>query len=335
VDTRRSFTQQSAHIYYWPNSDTRGDPVQNWRVEWTTDASFSPDRTKNAVVPNNTALNNYNITGLTMGTNYYLRVTPQNSEGFGSHSDSIPFKPHQQPDPPVSPQLTTFSDATSLQDYTRSALVSWSPPSVNSVDPVGDGGDPITSYHIEWMPELVPGLNPFTAGTGTVQTVTICYMSPYSVFSLALTTTNAKDRAHNDLYYFDGEFPVTGTFISGDIFPSSTAWDVKRTLENMPNVAEVSVTKSAGPGCANGGNSLKWVITFNEISPVPLFTVNYYNLIDGSVPTAPVITGTTPTFSTTPPTTGSYYYNWQTVPGTQTSYVVPHLLPNQNYCKYT
>ena len=60
VDTKRSFTRESAMIYYSAPS-VNGQNIDKWRVEWTEDASFMPDVLTGSaeVIP---AF--YNITGL-------------------------------------------------------------------------------------------------------------------------------------------------------------------------------------------------------------------------------------------------------------------------------
>jgi hypothetical protein len=141
VDTVRSFTRESGMVYY-SLSDINGDTVDNWRIEWTEDASFA------GTLSSDTTVNEYyNVTGLTMGTTYYIRVIAHHTGGWGTPSDSYPFKPHQQPDAPSNPTLTLATDSTSLVAYARSLTVQWEHPVAdNSPDQVANGGDDVTSY---------------------------------------------------------------------------------------------------------------------------------------------------------------------------------------------
>jgi hypothetical protein len=52
-------------------------------------------------------------------------------------------------------------------------------------------------------------------------------------------------------------------------FTFSTAFDVKRILENLPNIGEVTVTKSTSV------NDITWSITFVETFDVPLLEIHF------------------------------------------------------------
>src|SRR5207302_1489996 len=135
----------------------------------------------------------YWITGLTMGTWYYIRVTAHHTLGYGTPSNVYPFKPHQQPDGPQTPELHTSDDAADLSTYARSLTVDWSYPKISGPDLVGDGGDSVTSYMVEWC-----NTN-FSAATLQVQTITLT-MNPASAnsnmkFQLSMTTSNLHNMA--------------------------------------------------------------------------------------------------------------------------------------------
>jgi len=105
------------------------------------------------------------LESLTMGMQYYVRVSAHNSAGYGAKTSSKPAKPMTRPDPPFEPilsslspsQLEVFHPVSTLSDSAvigTSLLVSWQPPRLDDSndrpDLVGDGGDAVSSYLVEW-----------------------------------------------------------------------------------------------------------------------------------------------------------------------------------------
>jgi len=150
VDTNRPFGATWGLIYFSIPA-INGNGVDKFRVEWTPDASFLTQPLFSAEVQQPT--NYYNITGLTMGVTYYIRVTAHHTGGYGQPSSSYAFKPHQQPDAPYKPTLAFAVDSLDLVTYARSLNVTWNYPVIDPTDLVGDGGDSITDYIIEWSKE--------------------------------------------------------------------------------------------------------------------------------------------------------------------------------------
>ena len=87
-----------------------------------------------------------------MGQMYYLRVTAHHSGGYGHPADSMPAKPMQSSDPPIEITLSTLGSDYTAEDIGSKLLVEWSHPEATGTDNnlVGDGGDAVTEYLIEW-----------------------------------------------------------------------------------------------------------------------------------------------------------------------------------------
>jgi hypothetical protein len=234
VDTTRPFTLNSAFIYFDEPVNTNGQRIDKWRVEWDTKSSFNDPETLQTA---ETSDPYYNIENLDMGTWYYIRVVAHHSGGFGAPSMSYPMKPHQTPDAPYNPTLETAADADSLVQYARSLNVSWNYPIVDETDLVGDSGDAVTEYMIEWSKI------PFESATPQIMEISIPCVntSEYQTFQLSLTTVNAHDEHHDEVHYHLGQSPITGKYVSSDIHVDSSAAEVEQILENMPNVADVQV----------------------------------------------------------------------------------------------
>ena len=267
VDSSQPFTESSGMVVF-AKPVVNGDIVDKWRVEWSLDSVFTSTVTQSSV----TTETYFNITGLSQGTPYYIRVVAHNSLGYGEPSLSYPFKPTQQPGVVKEPTLGLANDALDLVTYATSLNVSWYYPMIMSSegDLVGDGGDPVTSYLIEWS------TSPFTAVTAMVQNISIpCQNAsdPSQTFSLSLTTANLRNKYDTSNSFHAEEFPVEGTYYSANIPVAASAYDVKKIIENMPNVATVSVSKVVGTGY------ITWLVTFTESATVPIFSVNSSNII--------------------------------------------------------
>jgi hypothetical protein len=119
--------------------------------------------------------------------------------------------------------------------------------SYRTLDLVGDGGDGVLSYLVEWA------VRPFASITPTVQQVNVT------------TTSNSSSTAFSLLLLAPGAVSATNTSTSAFISVSASATELQRTLENMPNVAEVKVSKSVY------GTVASYLITFVEALNVPTF----------------------------------------------------------------
>ena len=229
-------------IVYFNEPSPNGGYVDKYRIEWDEFTTFSSPMLRTAV----TSASQFNITNLSMGVTYYIRVFAHTSIGFGSSSAVYSFIPIQQPDPPLNPSLQTADGSTSLVEFATSLNVSWSYPAVFGPDEVGDGGNTVASYLIEWA-KL-----PFSAAVPTIQSVVLTTTSQNSstAFSLELDSP--------------GKIYTVNSSVSAFIPITASAGDLQLILENMPNVAEVQVSKTVV------GSISTYLITFSEINDVPL-----------------------------------------------------------------
>jgi len=315
VDVDRPFGDTWAMIYF-TTADTNGDVIDKYRVEWGKSVTFLSDSISYAIVE---GFEFYNITDLNIGEEYYVRVIPHSSAGYGTPSKSYPFTLHRQPDAPKNPTLQTNKVATKLDVYARSLLVQWNESQIDSVDNFGNGGNEITTYYVEWSKVNFSTLVP------TIQTIFVpCDNSSYEYFRVSLTTTNDNSMHHDGEHYHQGEFFITGTSYSANIYSNSTAYDVKSILENMPNVGELEVTKSIS------SLGVTWTVTFiDEISTVPVLQVEYSNVVCFGTTYDPNITHTqVSSFS------ASSLYSWKDIEvtdETELSYTITDLLPGVSY----
>jgi hypothetical protein len=182
IDEPQKFTQSSLMVYFNSPDDLQGDIIDKWKVEWDTSPTFNVDgidyektevyvdqrneggalldkcgtevRGTDCWVGSDTTYSEafYNITGLKMGQMYYLRVTAHHSGGYGHPADSMPAKPMQSSDPPIEITLSTLGSDYTAEDIGSKLLVEWSHPEATGTDNnlVGDGGDAVTEYLIEW-----------------------------------------------------------------------------------------------------------------------------------------------------------------------------------------
>lgn len=152
IASESRFSKNSVLVSYQPSSFTRqgGELVDHYRIQW----GASTDVSLHSVRSHVTNELQYLITDLKMGTEYSVRVSAHNSAGYGQPTDWVIVKPMQSPDPPFSPLITVLPETFSAYDVGTSLEVSWGYPKVDVFngrsDAVGDGGDPITGYLVEW-----------------------------------------------------------------------------------------------------------------------------------------------------------------------------------------
>jgi len=315
VDNSKFFDKENATVYYFVPS-VNGNNVDKYRVEWGTDNLFQTDA--QSWVGSELK---YQISGLIMGKWYYLRVTAHNSLGYGTPSNVYSFKPHQQPDAPQSPSLGSSTDASDMVIYARSLTARWQYPAILDPDVVGDGGDAITGYVVEWSTasfadSITPTVQKIQLNLGHAAT------NDDMSFRLSLTTTNTHDRPHDGEYYYSGQYFVTGTFKSCDIFVRGSQSTFKIALENMPNIAEVSVDYSYDAA------KHIWLITFNEVFDVPLIEIYSVSGFDAGL----IDVTYAQNFALSPSST---LYKWMEIPAdagsVPTSFLIPNLIPGVTY----
>jgi len=115
---------------------------------------------------------------------YYIRVTAHNSAGYGIPTNFARAKPMQSPDPPFSPLISISSENSYNVDIVETSLqLKWSYPKMDSddehPDKVGDGGDQVTSFLIEWSKESWDNFTP-------------------SIWNLTIGNDPTLDRSHHE-----------------------------------------------------------------------------------------------------------------------------------------
>lgn len=256
-----------------------GGGVDKYRIEWSLESSFSKTNSHVTTSPN------YIISSLFMGTIYYVRVTAHNSAGYGIPSHSVPVKPMQSPDPPFSPTLSLISSTiTSYPETGTSLRVEWSPPIIdnhgNRPDDVGDGGDGIIGYLVEWSKVNWDIFQP-TIWEMKLDDSTFTGGAIVGSFRLKLDTTQLATAV------------VPGIYSSARISVDASPSDIKVILENMPNVGEVAVSLTAPK---------TWSIEFlSEVGDITGLAVDSSDIYDsgtfvhGSVSLSKLTQGSLPT----------------------------------------
>ena len=299
-----AFTASSVMVYFgapFPN----GDVIDLYRVEWDEVASFTSPL-KASVVVSNTY---FNITGLAMGQVYYIRVFAHSSIGFGWASETAWFIPIQQPDPPSNLVLRVAVDAVDLMTYATSLNVSWTYPSivVGGPDLVGDGGDSVTSYLVEWSRA------PFSQLTPSIQRVDV-----------TTPAANFNDSATFSLgLLYPGSAFLVNSSVSGFIPVTASLAEVKQTLENMPNIGSIRISSNTS------GTTTTYLITFpEEAINVPLLTVAAVSPDFGLFSSAATSIVQNESFS------GSFYSFSQVIAKAgefNSNYLISNLLPGYTY----
>ena len=114
-------------------TDTGGSPVTGYRVQWRAESELHHSSRQATVT--DPATRSHEITGLTNGTEHFVRVLAVNTVDDGEASDEAPFTPATTPDAPHS---------VVAERGDRSMLVTWAA--------ADDGGSPVTAYRVQWRP---------------------------------------------------------------------------------------------------------------------------------------------------------------------------------------
>eukprot|EP00956_Cyclotella_meneghiniana_P022416 scaffold42451_cov66-Cyclotella_meneghiniana.AAC.3 len=296
VSNKNRFSAHSTLISFQsPMADnsfqSTGIPTDKFRIEWSTSPSFHQIGSGGSTSfwsvevaasyldgANENAFGDYKIDSLEMGTQYYVRVFAHNSAGYGSPSISVPVKPMTRPDPPYEPILSSVSleSIESSQGLSENAVigtslyVSWQPSRVDSAngrpDLVGNGGDTISSYLVEWSRLSFDSYNPTIVEVSIKTSAGISGSSASGLlsgsFQILVDTTISPETA------------VRGSYSSASIPVDSSGGEIKTIIENMPNVGEVNVHSS---------EPFTWILTFlSEVGDIGI-SVNENNVIDDSL----------------------------------------------------
>ena len=327
------------------NGKSSGVPTDEFLIEWSTSSAFLPSTDDDAVDTlwssvvsaqysdegEQNAFGELVLESLTMGTQYYVRVSAHNSAGYGAKTSSKPVRPMTKPDPPFEPilsslspsQLEIFHPVSNLSDSAvigTSLLVSWQPPRVDDSndrpDLVGDGGDAVSSYLVEWSRKAWSEYLPtefeikIQTATGVEGLEALSLLS--GTFQIQVDTSTSSMSA------------MSGSFSSAFI-PINTSLDMLKTiLENIPNVGEVVVISP---------EPLTWQITFlSEIGNVEMSLVENRvfdnDMVNGDVSISKISDGEMPANS-------AYgfeiieYANELVVDGAM-HHIIKHLVPGMN-----
>ncbi len=133
------YDSTSLQVTFSPPTDSGGDPVSYYIVEWSTTSAFDSMSTDSAPVSilSGGAPFHKVINGLVIGVPVYVRVYAVNSLGLGEAQFSSPtfLHPYMEPGAPTNVELSVTSDTM--------LTVSMSPPD-------STGGDDITGYMVMW-----------------------------------------------------------------------------------------------------------------------------------------------------------------------------------------
>jgi hypothetical protein len=165
-------------------SDNGGDAITQYKVEYDTDSSFGNPQESLMTYLGGGAPFHKTLTGLTTGTNYYVRVSAMNSNGYGATQATTPsyLNPHQAPSAPNNVRLSVTSHSM--------LTVSWDPPTDN-------GGDSVTSYRIEWdtavgfnSGSLAPHKGSIDRDASTYSSYTFELLSSSTIYFVRVAATN-------------------------------------------------------------------------------------------------------------------------------------------------
>ena len=116
-------------------TDTGGSPVTGYRVQWRAESELYHSSRQATVTPGAGDDLRHEMTGLTNGTEYFVRVLAVNAVDDGEASDGEPFTPATTPGAP---------QGVVAERGDRSMLVTWAA--------ADDGGSPVTAYRVQWRP---------------------------------------------------------------------------------------------------------------------------------------------------------------------------------------
>ncbi|KAL7442689.1 hypothetical protein ACHAXH_009869 [Discostella pseudostelligera] len=299
VSSRNRFSKDSVLVTfdsasYFNTAKSIGIATDIFLVEWSTSSSFEPFASNGLATlwsaevmaqyadeEGSNAIGELQLEPLTMGTQYFVRVSAHNTAGYGAKADAIPVKPMTRPDPPFDPilsrvttdHLASLNTNIGLSDSATigtSLLVMWQPPRIDSSndrpDLVGDGGVAVSSYLVEWSRVSWDSYSP-------------------SVYEIILQTSSGA-QGSDALGLLSGSFQVLidttatlgtafmGSYVSAAISADESAANLKTILENIPNIGEVEVTSP---------EPYTWRITFlTELGDVGV-TVEENQLFEGGV----------------------------------------------------
>jgi len=135
-------SETSLKVEFNPPSDDGGDTIVSYQIDYSTHSNFNSFQS--VWVRTGNAPFSKSITGLLTGINYYVRVSAANNLGYGTSTASTPpyLNPYQPSDAPTNVLLRSTSDSMLTVSFGL---------------PFNNGGDPISSYRVEW--DITPTFN--------------------------------------------------------------------------------------------------------------------------------------------------------------------------------
>jgi hypothetical protein len=156
-------------------SDSGGDAITQYKIEYDTASDFSTASTELLTYLSGGAPFFKQLTGLTTGTPYFVRVSAMNSNGYGPTQATTPssLNPHQTPSAPTSVMLSVTSDSMLTTSFAA---------------PTSDGGDAVSQYRIEWDTAVGFNSGSLAPHKGTVDVDASTHNS-YTIELLSSSTT--------------------------------------------------------------------------------------------------------------------------------------------------
>lgn len=154
-----------AYLSWVAPSNNGGQPISNYVVEYSTNASFASSFT--ATVPNTSTT----IGGLTNGATYYFRVRATNSVGTGANSPTASAYIANAPAAP---------SGVSLDLGDQGAHITWAAPS--------DGGAPILDYAVNYGTD--PAFGSFSTVTTSALVASFAYLAPNTLYYFRVRARN-------------------------------------------------------------------------------------------------------------------------------------------------
>ena len=303
-DGPNRFSKDSLLVSYEPSASDAiggsGDEIDKYRIEWSISSSFGSNGGDDNVRSRVTSETEYLIEGLIMGREYHVRVFAHNSGGYGEPSTALPTKPMTSPDPPHSPTLSMLSITSHDSDSVGTSLVvDWDAPRIDTEngrpDEVGDGGDAITSYLVEWSKVSWDAYTP-TIWELALRDSILTGTNVEGTFRLGIDTSNLPtDRSGSAGEGGGGDDDGDGLHLSANIPASVSPQELETLLENMPNIGDVAVTLVS---------PMTWRIAFvSEVGGVDSFEIvpghairdaGTDGTVAGDVTLTPVVQGSIP-----------------------------------------
>jgi hypothetical protein len=175
----------SLAIVFNPPTNDGGDIIVAYRLEWSTSPTFSNAGSVRITYLAGGAPYYKTITGLETGVGYYVRVSAQNSQGYGEAAISMPAvqAPMEEPGAPSGVLLRVTSDTMLTVSFDK---------------PVYNGGNDVMYYTVEWdtsqkMNSLsaYPDRGALRISAQNHTSATLTSLTPKKAYYVQVSATNA------------------------------------------------------------------------------------------------------------------------------------------------